>query len=161
MTKVTETAIDEFVKKIEPEHVLHLYSKAVRATAEGIEDKCAMFSGQLLRNVQDLSEFYRATTLILRGLMGHAVDSGATRFFLQYHVGRKGIVVAYGDESGLFSSPDPIGAVRSSENPGLIVVRTFADEIGVDVRRGRVACVKYSDLDVALPKKYSASAPAL
>ena len=161
MTKITETSIDDFVKKVEPAHVLYLYSKAVKATAAGVEDKCAMFLGQLLCNGRDLSEFYRATTLILRGLVGHAVDNGATRFFLQYHVGRKGVVVAYSDESGLFKAPDLVSAVRSSNHPGIIIVRAVSDEIGVDVRRGRIACAKYSELDLAVPKNYEASAPAL
>ncbi len=159
MTKIIETSIDDFVKKVEPVHVLRLHSSVAKANAAVVEDKCAMFSGQLLRNAQDLGEFYRATTMILRGLLEHAGSYGATRFFLQYHVGRKGIVVAYHDESALFNKLGFVDAVRSSDHPGLIVVRTFADEIGVDVKKMRIGCAKYFELDVAMPKKYEASAP--
>ncbi len=156
MTKVIETSIDEFVKKVEPVHSFRMSNIANSTIAGIVEERCAIYSGQIVRNAVDVPELYQATTMILRGLLTHAAEYGG-RFAVNYHVGRKGVAISYNDSSALFRNLDLAGTLEKSDHPGLIIVRTFADEICADKSRGVIGLVKYAGLDVAMPKKVEVS----
>ncbi len=159
-TRILETSIDDFVKRVEPVHVFRMSNNASATIAGIVEERCAIYSGQIVRNARDIPDFYRATTMILRGLLTHAAEYGG-RFTVNYHVGKKGVAISYNDSSALFRSPDLAQAVRS-DHPGLIIVRAFADEICADKSKSVIGLVKYAELDLAMPKKIEVSAaPAL
>jgi hypothetical protein len=157
MTKIIETSIDEFVKKVEPVHAFRMSNIATPTIASIVEERCAIYSGQIVRNARDIPDFYLSTTMILRGLLTHAAEYGG-RFVVNYHVGAKGVAISYNDSSALFRSPDLARNLETSDHPGLIIVRVFADEICADRSKSMIGLVKYAELDVAMPKKAEVSA---
>lgn len=161
MTRIIETSIDEFVKKVEPVHAFRMSHNASSTITSIVEERCAIYSGQIVRNARDIPDFYLATTMILRGLLTHAAEYGG-RFVVNYHVGKKGVAISYNDSSALFRNPDLAKNLETSDHPGLIIVRIFADEICADKSRSSIGFVKYAALDVAMPKNAEVlAAPAV